>query len=278
MKKIAVATDFSDGSQNAVKYAADMAAHFNATLTVMHVYESPLFYTAEMPYTAIEAAENLAKTEADSKMNKLMEGLRSSHPNVTSQPFVKRGISADTITEEADSMGVDLLITGSTGAGVVERTLVGSTTTAIINKAKCQVLIVPEKARFKAVDKLVYSTDLKDDNIRHANDIVPLAKALNAEIVFLFVDNKIHTDSEKISDEMAEKIRSQVHYPKTSGYICTDPDVMSGISIFVHKQKADMVVMLTHPRTFPSMLWDKSITKKFSYHPEVPLLVLHAAH
>lgn len=278
MKKIAVATDFSEGSKNAVKYAAEMAAHFNATLTVMHVYESPLFYTAEMPYTAIEAAENLAKTEADSKMNKLMDELGQTHSSVTTNAFVKRGISADTITEEADSIGVDLLITGSTGAGVVERTLVGSTTTAIINKAKCQVLIVPEKARFKAVDKLVYSTDLHDDNIRHANEIVPLAKALNAEIVFLFVDNKIHTDSEKISEEMAARIRSQVHYPKTSGYICTDPDVMNGISIFVHKQKADMVVMLTHPRTFPRMLWDKSITKKFSYHPEVPLLVLHAAH
>jgi hypothetical protein len=100
---------------------------------------------------------------------------------------------------------------------------------------------------------------------------------MNAELVFLFVDNKIHSDSEKISDEMADKIKSNVKYPKTSGYICTDPDVMNGISLFLHKKRADMVAMVTHHRSFPRMLWDHSITKKFSYHPDVPLLVIHDA-
>ena len=71
MKKIFVATDFSDVSINAVVYAAEMAKHFGSTLSIIHVYESPLFYTAEMPYTAIEAAEKLAKTDADQKMGKL---------------------------------------------------------------------------------------------------------------------------------------------------------------------------------------------------------------
>ena len=72
MKKLFVATDFSDVSLNAVNYAADLAVHLQASLTIIHVYESPMFYTAEMPYTAIEAAENLARTEADTKMNALM--------------------------------------------------------------------------------------------------------------------------------------------------------------------------------------------------------------
>ena len=63
---------------------------------------------------------------------------------------------------------------------------------------------------------------------------------------------------------MAEKIRSQMKYPKTSGYVCTDPDVMNGISLFIHNKKADMVAMVTHPRTFPRMLWDKSLTKKYN--------------
>ncbi len=277
MKKIYVATDFSDAANNAVSYAAALAGLFNASLTLVHVYESPLFYTAEMPYTAIEAAETMAKEDADSNMQKLLQEVKKDFPAVNASVVIRRGISADSIIDEADSNGADLLVTGATGAGLIERTLIGSTTTALINKSKCMVLIIPGQALFKGVERLVYATDLNDKNLQSANSLLPIATQMNAELVFLFVDNKIHTDSEKISDEMAEKIKSKVSYPKTSGYICTDPDVMNGISIFINKMKADMVAMVTHHRSFPRMLWDKSLTMKFSYHPEIPLLVIHDA-
>jgi nucleotide-binding universal stress UspA family protein len=276
MKKIFVASDFSDVSFNAVKYACGLAQQFKAAVHIIHVYESPLFYTAEMPYTAIEAAENLAKSDSTEKMDNLRSTLTAAYPELNFEYHVKRGISADAITEEAAANGADMLITGSTGTGVIERRLIGTTTTAIINKARCPVLIVPEEASYNGIKSLVYTTDLNDENIKAVNTLIPFATALNAELVFLFVDNKIHTDSDKISEEMAEKIRSQVTYPKTSGYVCTDGDVMNGISTFLKNSKADMVAMLTHHRSFPKMLWDSSITKKFSYHPDVPLLVIHA--
>lgn len=275
MKKIYAATDFSDVSENAVKYAAALANQFRAALHLVHVYESPLFYTAEMPYIAIESAESMAKDDAENKMSQLVKELSADYKELKVFTVVKRGISAESIIEEADSNAADLLVAGSTGSGVIERTLIGSTTTSLINKSKCMVLIVPEKATFKGVKTLVYATDLKDKNLISANALLPLAGEMNAELVFLFVDNKIHSDSEKISDEMAEKIKAIVHYPKTSGYVCTDPDVMNGISLFINRMKAEMVAMVTHHRSFPSMLWDSSLTTKFSHHPEVPLLVIH---
>lgn len=277
MKKIYVATDFSEASENAVNYAAGMANFFKARLHIMNVYESPLFYSAEMPFSALEAAETLAKSEAENKIEQLITKIKSTFPEINITYVIQRGVSADTITQEADANEADLLVTGATGAGLVERTLIGSTTTSIINKSKCMVLIVPEKAIFKEINTLVYATDLNDKNLQTANTLLPFATEMNAELVFLFVDNKIHTDSEKISIEMSEKIKMHVKYPKTSGYICTDPDVMNGISLFIHKMKADMVAMVTHHRSFPRMLWDKSLTTKFSYHPAIPLLVMHDA-
>jgi nucleotide-binding universal stress UspA family protein len=276
MKKIFVATDFSEVSENAIHYAATMAKDFQSSLTIVHVYESPMFYTAEMPYTAIEAAEKMAKSDSETKMAKLFQSVKAAYPELTVNTINRKGISADAISEEADNNGADLLVSGSTGAGMIERTLIGSTTTALINKSKCMVLIVPENAKYKGINQLIYATDLNEKNIAAINDLIPVAEKTNAEIVFLFVDNKIHTDSEQISEEMAQKIRTHVKYPKTSGYVCTDADIMNGIHIFINKMKADMVVMLTHPRSFPTMLWDKSLTKKFSYHPEIPLLVMHA--
>lgn len=277
MKKIYAATDFSEGGNHAVKYAAEMAEAFKAQLFLVHVYESPMFYTAEMPYTAIETAENLAREDAEKQMNQLHKAVAKIHPGLEITPVIKRGISADGIAEVAETGGADLLVTGSTGAGVVERTLIGSTTTTLINKSKCLVLIVPHKARFKGIKSIVYATDLHERNIAAASQLLSFASDANAELVFLFIDNKIHSDSEQITEEMAQLIRTHVTYPKTSGYVCTDPDVMNGINLFIHKMKAEMVAMVTHKRSFPRMLWEKSLTKKFSYHPEVPLLVLHDA-
>jgi nucleotide-binding universal stress UspA family protein len=160
---------------------------------------------------------------------------------------------------------------------VVERTLIGSTTTAIINKSKKLVLIVPEGSKFEGVTKIVYATDLNDKNLAAANDLALFARPLNAEIVFLLVDNKVRTDTEELSDEMAQKIHQQIKYPKISGFVCTDPVVGNGIDLFVKNSKAEMVCMLTHHRKFPRMLWDKSLTTRFAYHTHVPLLVMHAS-
>ena len=46
--------------------------------------------------------------------------------------------------------------------------------------------------------------------------------------------------------------------------------------LFIKENKSDLVVMLTHKRKFPAVIWDRSLTKKFSYQPETPLLVIHS--
>jgi nucleotide-binding universal stress UspA family protein len=230
-----------------------------------------------MPYTAVESAEKLAAAEAEKKMGLLEESVAKAFPAVSIKTATRRGVSAESIGDFASETGADLVIAGTTGAGVVERTLIGSTTTSIINKSKQLVLIIPEGAKFEGVHKIVYATDLNDKNIEAANNLAIFAKALNAEITFLLVDNKIHTDSQELSEEMKNKIHQFVKYPKISGYVCTDPVVTNGIDLFLKDSKAEMVCMLTHHRKFPRMLWDKSLTTKFSYKTHVPLLVMHAA-
>ncbi len=275
MKKISVATDYSDVSGNAVRYAAELALHFNARLYIVHVYESPVFFTSEMPYTAVEAAEKVAMQEAEGRMNDLKESISKEFPKLDFEPVVKRGLTSDLVVEIVNDLNAELLVTGVTGAGAVERALVGSTTTAIINNSRIPVMVIPDGAAFKGISKIVYTTDLKESNITEVNQILPFANSMNAEISFLFIDNTLHADAEEFAEVMSDKIPTLIKYQKISGYICTDPDVMNGISLFLKEQSAEMICMLTHKRKFPAMLWDPSVTKRFSYHPEIPLMVLH---
>jgi nucleotide-binding universal stress UspA family protein len=45
---------------------------------------------------------------------------------------------------------------------------------------------------------------------------------------------------------------------------------------FITEQDVDMLVMITHKRSFLENLFASSMTKKMSYHTKVPLLSLHA--
>ena len=48
MKTILVPTDFSPSAENAALYAADMALAINATVLLLHVYQTPVIYS-EVP-------------------------------------------------------------------------------------------------------------------------------------------------------------------------------------------------------------------------------------
>jgi len=245
-------------------------------MLVIHVYETPILFTSEMPYTAVEAAEKIAKDESTDKLEKLSIEIKKNNPQLEYDLILRKGLTPDLVCDLCTEHNVDLLITGSTGAGVVERTLIGSTTTAFINNTTMPVLVIPPESSYTPIERITYTSDLKDENIKQIEKILPLANHKMAEISVLFVDNTIHSDAEKFSEIMKEKLRKNISYPKLSAYICTDPNIMNGISIFIKENKSNMVCMLTHKRKFPFMLWDSSVTKKFSYHPDIPLLVLHA--
>lgn len=275
MKNIAVATDFSEGSINAVKYAAALASDIDARLHVLHVYETPVFFTSEMPYTAVEAAEKMASEEAEKSMKAVADEITKDFKGLKFDKVIKKGLTADLICQIARDVKAEMLVTGATGAGVIERTLIGSTTTAFINHAEMPVLIVPSDSNFNGISKLVYTSDLKESSINEVRQILPLAKQYNAELDILFIDNSIHADSEEFAEIMKNKVHNGIDHKKLAGFICTDPDVINGINLFLKENPADIICMLTHDRKFPATLWSPSVTKKFSYHPDIPLLVIH---
>ena len=63
--------------------------------------------------------------------------------SVTVETVALNGKPSREILDFAKSTQVDLIVTGSRGAGLVDRILVGSTATGILRGAQCAVLAVP---------------------------------------------------------------------------------------------------------------------------------------
>ncbi len=76
------------------------------------------------------------------------QALREVDPNIDLRRRVLNGGTAEALADACmGGVGVDLLVVGSRGHGTIERFLLGSTSSALIEKAPCPVLVVPRPAK-----------------------------------------------------------------------------------------------------------------------------------
>lgn len=119
------------------KKAVDLAATFGAKLTLVHAVEHMTSYGAAYGIAAGADIEEMLLQSAKEAMLKLGKHLKISEDN----QIIKVGPSKLVILEEAEQLGVDLIIVGSHGRHGV-RLLLGSTANAVLHGAKCDVLAV----------------------------------------------------------------------------------------------------------------------------------------
>lgn len=273
MKLIISPTDFSDCAANASMYAAGLASAVKAHLLLVHVYDAPVVFS-EAALTAVKEARKQLEETARRKLDAMKKKIQRNYPELSVEIKTLAGLPNDRVITLARKMAADLIVMGVTGTNKFRRMLTGSTTTKVIRESHCPVFCIPAESRYKGIQKMVFATDLHEDNINSAMMIAPLAKKLSSEIIFLFVDDKhlLHSD-EKVK-EMTLKIRKRVKYPKLSGYISKNPSITKGIEYFLKKNPADILVMFTHEKTFTAALFNSSITILMSYQTKIPLLAI----
>jgi len=134
-KHILLATDLTEASQKTAQAAMNLAKDFGAKLSVVHVVEPIPSYSYGYIGTADIEAE-LAK-EAEKNMAKLAQVL--SIPEADQR--LETGQPKAHILEVAKELGVDLIVVGSHGRHGLAR-LLGSTASAVLHGAECDVLTI----------------------------------------------------------------------------------------------------------------------------------------
>ncbi|MCK9312962.1 MAG: universal stress protein [Methanocorpusculum sp.] len=137
--KILVAIDGSDISKAAFYKALDMAKLFKAELHTIYVVESgmmspgPVDTTWELIYQRLEQ-------EGSTTMAHLVEEAEKKGVTVTSH--LEAGHAGDIIIKTGAAIGCDLIVMGSLGKSKLDRLLLGSVSSHVVNYAKTNVLIV----------------------------------------------------------------------------------------------------------------------------------------
>lgn len=137
--KILVSVDGSDISIRAFRHALDLAKQNKAELHIIYVIESGLISPGPVDSTWELIYQRFEKEGRD-VMEKLVA--EAKERNITAHPHIESGHAGDTIIKTAESTGCNLIVLGSLGKTKLDRLLLGSVSSYVVNYAKTNILVI----------------------------------------------------------------------------------------------------------------------------------------
>lgn len=140
-KNILVAIDGSEKAEKAFMEAIAAAKRNQATLHILYVNEVTGNYFGDFgfltPNLQVELDEVAEKQMNEHRNLAIEKGL------IDIETYILYGYSKTLIANFNESKEpIDLIVMGATGLNAVERALVGSTTSYVVNHAPCNVLVI----------------------------------------------------------------------------------------------------------------------------------------
>jgi nucleotide-binding universal stress UspA family protein len=260
MKSLLVPVDFSPASENAARFAAQLARLEGTRLILLHAYRLPVS-TSEMPVLV-----SLSEVEeaAYDQMERLQTRLMNDFPNVEVDGVCRMGFAVDSIIEASVNFQPQMIVMGMRGhSGAVERVL-GSNTTALMKRAFCPVLIVPEFAKFVLPEILVVGCDHPGAISPRVRDLVKsLSAAFHSKVEYVSVMRKkpelaLHDEVNANQDYKAVTLQGE--------------DVVDEINKYMDQTPNGWLVMMPHRYGVLESIFHVSKTRKMAWHTHVPLL------
>jgi nucleotide-binding universal stress UspA family protein len=140
LKNILVPSDFSECSDQALRYGLELARKFDATLHAIHVVQDP----ATQPWAAegfaiplLEVTEQWLK-DAEARLATEIPEIDRARVRVTAL----LGAVYPEVLRYAQEQEIDLIVMGTHGRGGVSHLLLGSIAEKVVRRSPCPVLTV----------------------------------------------------------------------------------------------------------------------------------------
>lgn len=296
INNILLARDFSQVSDQALRYALDLARRTDSTLHVFYaqvLHEDP--FAAEDPPSPAADLEVIRERLTTSNAG---EPLDERH-GVDIVEAVERDVAAGpAILNYADVHDIDVVVLGTHGRRGIRRLLLGSVAEEVVRRADQPVLTVrgiveEDPLPDLLVDRMLVPVDFSDysrEALRYARELATLYDA-SIDVLHV-VEEKLHPAfyvggvqsiydvepniEEKASDELTSFVE------KTPGPSVPVREHVAfgrpahGIADFVEEKGTDLVTTSTHGQTGLERFLLGSVTEKVVRHVACPVLTVKA--
>lgn len=139
-KNILVPTDLSEGGEQALDYACELARTLGATVHVLNVIGISALGVPELGVAMTSSMLDSLVEDNQAALDALVARKRSLAP--IGQVLLRTGDARDVINHTASELGADLIVMSTHGRRGVSRALLGSVAETVVRTAPCPVLSV----------------------------------------------------------------------------------------------------------------------------------------
>ncbi len=264
MKKIIIPTDFSQNAWNALKYAVNLANKYQSEIHLLNIYE-PISSTG-----SFISIKDFMQEDAEKGLKITLKELQAYlKPGTTIVTKALLGKTVPSICRYAKSMEADLIIMGTQGASGLKAVFFGSNTSGVMKQTDVPLLAIPGDANYRPIKSIAMAIDsevITDEDV--LEPVLQLAKTHGAKINVVHIEK---AGQAVLIDAGVDVFLSEV--PHTF-YAMESDNIKEGITEFVERKEADLLVMIRRDRSFLGSIFHESVTQKTMFDSNIPLLIL----
>jgi nucleotide-binding universal stress UspA family protein len=186
IKRILIATDFSDVSQLAQVWGLALARYCGSEVYFAHAI--PPEAHGAIPMDSLPKEIDRRRIEAESQMKALAD--RAQAEGIASQTLFKQGAASAVIPRIVQEAGIDLLVLGTHGRGGLKKLVLGSVAEELLRLVSCPVLTVgrnvaPSASARANIGRILFATDFGPGAAKALPYALFLAKEYSASLVLL---------------------------------------------------------------------------------------------
>jgi nucleotide-binding universal stress UspA family protein len=279
MKNILLPTDFSDNSWNAIKYALHFFKNIECNFYILHVNNLSHLAVNDVSINMDQNyVENVYTKPAKKQLRSILKHILKVFPNHEKHRFytlTEYNFFIESIRKAVTEKHIDFIVMGTKGASALDRIILGTNTSDVITKVKCNILAIPENAKFTLIKEVAFPTDLSlSYRINVLEPITEILDRFNASLRILNITkNKIPLSKEQESNK--EILSDYFNKQSYSFHYLTNKKVEDAVQCFVESRDIDLICMVAKNLNYFQQILFHTRVEKISYHTDRPFLVLH---
>jgi len=275
MKTILVPTDFSEQANHALQLAVQIAKKSKAKILLLNVIEGMRSFSfntmGEADQTQGEEAfivkrliQSTREKLYDIKEDLLKEGIEI-------ESLVEMGNPYQSIASVVTDHGANLVVMGTQGASGLDEVLIGSNTERVVRFAQCPVITLKAEVNLDDIDKVVFATDLSEDQAEIVEAVKKMQEQLNAELHLVKVNTPNNFHTQRQSAEEFKRFIEKHDLSKVHSHVYNEATEEDGILYFAEDLGHCMIAIGTHGRTGVMHLLSGSLAEDLVNHSKLPV-------
>lgn len=281
MKRILFPTAHSENARTIWLYTLKLAHYFEASITLMHVYQGKRistaddFVTDDFDEVIQQFEQEVLATEKDRIHQFAQDQTPKRYQSISFRYVVALGDVQEAILEELRENSYDLLVLGTSTKSSSVKRLFGGTTLSLIHQSTVPLFLVPPSDTSAMIDKIVYLTDLEADQVSTIQRLMQWVQIFDAQLHILHIYKRTMAAQQAYSK--MEKLRRIFEEEYQLGSITCqllEGHFVESVQMYLQYIQADMLVMANHRQGIFAQLFDPDHTYQLVHATRSPMLIL----